>query len=82
MNVRLPRIKNKLPNELQITAEQLLREALANQTDDVRPPRAQINDLEELDDYMQRKRAEFENTVRKQRYHVNAWVKYLSLIHI
>jgi crooked neck len=78
MSVRLPRVRNKTPSEAQISAEQLLREALANQIDDIRPPRVQINDDEELEDYLHRKRAEFENVVRKQRYHINAWIKYAS----
>ena len=78
MSVRLPKVKNKAPNEIQITAEQLLREALANQIDDLLPPRAQINDDEELEDYMHRKRAEYENVIRKQRYHINSWIKYAT----
>lgn len=76
--VRLPRVSNKRPADLQISAEQLIREALANQIDDVRPPRVQINDKEELEDYMHRKRAEYENVIRKQRYHINSWIKYAT----
>ena len=72
MSVRIPRVRNKAANEIQISAEQLLREALANQIDDIRPPRVQINDDEELEDYMHRKRAEYENVIRKQRYHINS----------
>ena len=49
MSVRIPITKNKLPADIQITFEQLLREAVANQVDDIRPPRVQINDPEELD---------------------------------
>lgn len=78
MSVRIPRVRNKAPSEIQITSEQLIREALANQIDDIKPPRVQINDDEELEDYMHRKRAEYENTVRKQRFHINAWVKYAA----
>lgn len=78
MSVRLPRVKNKAPADVQITGEQLIAEALSNQVDDMRPPRVQINDDEELEDYMHRKRAEFENIVRKQRHHISSWVKYAS----
>ena len=76
MSVNLPKVKNKEPNQVQITAEQLLREALANQIDDMLPPRVQINDDEELEDYMHRKRAEFENVIRKRRFQINSWIKY------
>eukprot|EP00359_Climacostomum_virens_P007480 CAMPEP_0204916656 /NCGR_PEP_ID=MMETSP1397-20131031/14423_1 /ASSEMBLY_ACC=CAM_ASM_000891 /TAXON_ID=49980 /ORGANISM="Climacostomum Climacostomum virens, Strain Stock W-24" /LENGTH=645 /DNA_ID=CAMNT_0052089249 /DNA_START=64 /DNA_END=2000 /DNA_ORIENTATION=+ len=57
-------------------AEQMIREALANQVDDLPPPRIQINDDEELAEYLLRKRAEFENSLRRQRMYMNTWVKY------
>lgn len=78
MAVRLPRVMNKSPAEIQITSEQLLREAQANQTDDLRPPRTQINDEDELKEYLQKKRAECENNIRKQRSHVNHYTKYAA----
>ena len=78
MAVRLPRVMNKSPAEIQITSEQLLREAQANQTDDLRPPRTQINDEDELKEYLQKKRAECENNIRKQRNHVNHYTKYAA----
>lgn len=78
MSVRIPRTLNKAPADIQITAEQLLKEALANQIDDIKPPRIQINDEEELDDYLHRKRAEFENNIRKQRPLLPNWFKYAA----
>ena len=50
MPVNLPKLKNKEQNQVQITAEQLLREAFADQIDDMLSPRVQINDDEELED--------------------------------
>lgn len=76
MSVRIPRSKNHAPADIQISAEQMIREALANQVDDLPPPRIQINDDEELAEYLLRKRAEFENSLRRQRMYMNTWVKY------
>jgi hypothetical protein len=50
---RSTRVKNKAPAPLQITAEQLLREALARQEAEPKPPKQNITDPEELDEYRQ-----------------------------
>ena len=59
--------RNKAPAAIQITAEQLLREAhLAR--DAVKPaPRQRIADEKELRDYQAIKRTEFENAFRRNR---------------
>ncbi|TVU00293.1 hypothetical protein EJB05_54281, partial [Eragrostis curvula] len=61
------RVKNKNPSEVQITAEQLLREARESQKpDEPRPPCRGIADAEELSEYRLRKRQEFEALVRRR----------------
>lgn len=71
------KVKNKLPAEVQITAEQLLREAKERQLEVVPPPpRQKITDPEELADYRLRKRKEFEDNIRKNRMLVSNWIKY------
>lgn len=50
-------VKNKAPAELQITAEQLLREAKERELELLPPPPKQkITDAEELNDYKLKKR--------------------------
>lgn len=50
-------VKNKAPAEVQITAEQLLREAKERELELLPPPPQQkITDVEELNDYKLRKR--------------------------
>ena len=44
-------MKNKAPAAVQITAEQLLREAHERQEQDTKPPRQKITDSEELQNY-------------------------------
>ncbi|CAM9820881.1 unnamed protein product, partial [Ectocarpus sp. 4 AP-2014] len=61
----------------QITAEQILREAKDRQLDvEVKAPRQQITDEEELRVFRMRKRKEFEDAIRKQREHIGNWLKY------
>lgn len=56
-NDNLFQVKNKAPAEVQITAEQLLREAKERELELLPPPPKQkITDKEELNDYKLRKR--------------------------
>ncbi|KAL1922999.1 uncharacterized protein VTP21DRAFT_9375 [Calcarisporiella thermophila] len=73
---RPPKVKNKNPAPIQITAEQILREAKERQ-EAVKPaPRQKISDLEELSEYRQRKRKEYEDIIRRNRLNVGNWLKY------
>ena len=47
----MARVKNKMPAPVQITAEQLLREAQERQEQDSKPPKQKITDPDELADY-------------------------------
>ncbi|XP_045827374.1 crooked neck-like protein 1 [Trifolium pratense] len=78
-DVKLPRqihVKNKTPAPIQITAEQLLREARVHQDSVIRPPNQKINDQIELNEYRLRKRKHFEDLIRRNRWNVSVWVKY------
>ncbi len=48
---RTAQVKNKAPAPVQITAEQLLREAQEFKEDTIVPPTQQITDPEELKEY-------------------------------
>ena len=77
---RLPRaakVRNRAPAEVQITAEQLLREAKERQLELLAPPpQQQITDQEELDDYKLLKRKRFEDKLRQNRTVMSNWLKY------
>ena len=69
-------VKDKSAAKVQITAEQILREAWERQDVHVKAPEQKISDQEELMSYRSRKRKEFEDVVRRQRHNVGCWLKY------
>ncbi|KAF4673515.1 NineTeen Complex (NTC) component [Perkinsus olseni] len=69
-------VKNATANPQQITAEQILREAVERMGDERPGPSRKIASKEELADYKVNKRKEFEDTLRKQRHHMGTWIKY------
>ncbi|KAF4071009.1 hypothetical protein AMELA_G00279890 [Ameiurus melas] len=74
---KVAKVKNKAPAEVQITAEQLLREAKERELELLPPPPKQkITDEEELNDYKLRKRKGFEDHIRKNRTVISNWIKY------
>ncbi|XLU46496.1 hypothetical protein S245_041310, partial [Arachis hypogaea] len=77
--VKLPpptRVKNKTPAPIQITAEQILREAGERQEAEIRPPKQKIPDATELGEYRLHKRKEFEDLIRRVRRNIGVWIKY------
>ncbi|KZS91189.1 TPR-like protein [Sistotremastrum niveocremeum HHB9708] len=76
MTVR--RIKNRAPAAIQITAEQLLREAQERQESSFKAPRQRVEDFEELHEYRGRKRKEFEERVRRTRGSLKEWQQYAN----
>ncbi|KAH8112430.1 pre-mRNA-splicing factor CLF1 [Phellopilus nigrolimitatus] len=64
---RAPRVKNRAAAAVQITAEQLLREAQERQETAFRAPKQRVEDFEELNEYRGRKRKEFEERIRRTR---------------
>ncbi|MCH81064.1 crooked neck-like protein 1-like [Trifolium medium] len=74
------RVKNKNYAPIQITAEQIVREARELEKSEIhrhRPPKQKINDGTELGEYCLRKRKEFEDLIRRVgSWNVKVWVKY------
>ncbi|KAL4073761.1 hypothetical protein J3A83DRAFT_4371055 [Scleroderma citrinum] len=75
---RAPRIRNRAPAPVQITAEQLLREAQERQESTFRAPKQRVEDFEELHEYRGRKRKEFEDRIRRNRGSIKEWTQYAS----
>ena len=73
-----PRVKNKAAAPQQISAEQLLREAVDRQEPGIAAPTQRFADLEELHEYQGRKRKEFEDYVRRNRISMGNWLRYAS----
>ncbi len=73
---RAARVKNKSAAAVQITAEQILREAKDRTEGFLRVPQQRIVDEGELLEYRGRKRKGFEDSLRKDRTNIGAWIKY------
>ncbi|KAK9874739.1 hypothetical protein WA026_005552 [Henosepilachna vigintioctopunctata] len=74
---KVAKVKNKAPAEIQITAEQLLREAKERDLEILPPPPKQkISDPAELADFQLRRRKQFEDNIRKNRTVISNWLKY------
>jgi len=72
-------VKNRAPAPIQISAEQLLREAKDRKIElEHHVPRQQITDTEELVEYRMRRRKEYEDQIRMQRHHLGNYIKYAS----
>ena len=70
-------MKNRAPAPIQITAEQLLREAKERGLEDVpKAPKQFITDKEELLQYQNAKRKDFEDQIRRNRHHIGIWCRY------
>ncbi|XP_051224876.1 uncharacterized protein [Lolium perenne] len=78
--VRLPRatrVKNKAPSPIQITAEQIIRDARGCHDRSIKPPpRRKMADLDELSEYRLGERNLFEEKVCRADCGVSAWVRY------
>lgn len=73
-----PRVKNKAAAPIQISAEQLLREAVDRQEPGLEAPTQRFADLEELHEYQGRKRKDFEDYVQRNRINMNNWMRYAA----
>lgn len=69
-------VKNKAPAARQITAEQILREAVDSFAESIPASKQTFADETELNAYKMTKRKEFEDTLRRQRQHIGTWIKY------
>lgn len=78
---RLPRstvVKNKSAATVQITSEQIVREAKQLQEKDFQAPTQHITNEAELGEYRLRKRKEWEDVLRMKRWNLSIWAKYAS----
>ncbi|KJE90514.1 HAT repeat-containing protein [Capsaspora owczarzaki ATCC 30864] len=76
---RVAKVKNKAPAALQITAEQIIREAKERQFEvDAKVPHQKIADPAELDAFKGRKRREFEELLKKNRRNTMHWLRYAA----
>ncbi|TLS27641.1 hypothetical protein PpBr36_05211 [Pyricularia pennisetigena] len=71
-----PRVKNKAAAPVQISAEQLLREATDRQEEALQKPTQRFEDLEELHEYQGRKRKEFESYCQRSGFNLKNWLQY------
>jgi crooked neck len=78
IGMKIQKIKNNAAAPLQTTAEQLIRESQAHRTDDIKIPIQRISDEDEMNEYKLRKRKEFEDQIKRQRYHIGCWMKYAA----
>lgn len=72
------KVKNRAPAAIQITAEQLLREAADFQSKVAPVPKQRVEDVEELGEYRGRKRKAFEEAIRRTRSNITEWTKYAN----
>ncbi|KAL9624837.1 MAG: hypothetical protein Q9160_000883 [Pyrenula sp. 1 TL-2023] len=92
---RIPaRVRNKAPAPIQISAEQLLREAVDRQEPGLQAPTQRFADLEELHEFQGRKRKEFEDYLEQKEFRrarsiferaldvdstsVTLWIRYIE----
>ena len=73
-----PRVKNKAAAPVQVSAEQLLREATDREETSLQAPQQRFADLEELHEYQGRKRKDFEDYVRRNRINLRHWTAYAA----
>ncbi|EST05515.1 Tetratricopeptide TPR2 [Kalmanozyma brasiliensis GHG001] len=78
MSRSAPRIKNRAPAPIQISAEQLLREAQERQEAPAAAPAQKIEDYEELEEYRGRRRSDFEDRLRRNAQNMSMWIKYAT----
>lgn len=72
-------VKNRAPAPIQISAEQILREAADRQEPHQLDPVVQIHDAEEYQSFLRDRRKHFEDNIRYRREHIGNWVKYARL---
>ena len=73
---QVARVKNRAPAPIQISAEQILREAAERQERHILDPIVKIHDAEEYQSHLRDRRKHFEDNIRYRREHIGNWVKY------
>ena len=77
-NVKMNVVKNRAPAPIQISAEQIVREAADRQIDSAQfvEPIVKIHDVEEYQQHLADRRTLFEKNIRYRREHIGNWIKY------
>ncbi|XP_049849440.1 crooked neck-like protein 1 [Schistocerca gregaria] len=73
---RIRPVKNKSAAPIQITVEQILRDAFEQRETLVKPPEWEIRDSEELYEYRLRKRKDFEDWISFGRQNIATYMRY------
>ena len=74
--MRVPTVKDKTPNPVQLTAEQLIADPDLHMMQDIKLPSQKIMSQDELEDYKHHKRNSYEEAVRRQKFHIGTWIKF------
>uniref|UniRef100_A0A7S3V5X6 Suppressor of forked domain-containing protein n=1 Tax=Chaetoceros debilis TaxID=122233 RepID=A0A7S3V5X6_9STRA len=69
-------VKNRSAAPIQISAEQIIREAADRQEPHILDPVTKVHDAEEYQSYLSSRRKHFEDNIRYRREHIGNWVKY------
>jgi len=69
-------VKNRAPAPIQISAEQILREAAERQEQHQLDPVTKVHDAEEYQSYLSNRRKGFEDNIRYRREDMGNWIKY------
>jgi crooked neck len=69
-------VKNRAPAPIQISTEQILREAADRQETHILEPVVKVHDAEEYQAHLADRRKHFEDNIRYRREHIGNWVKY------
>ena len=76
VQMKVPNVNDRSRNAVQITAEQILKDPQIHDMSVIKPPSDRVMDEEELKEYKGNMRKEFEDKIRKQKYHIGTWIKY------
>jgi len=69
-------VKNRAPAPIQISAEQIIREARDRQEPIILDPIVKIHDAEEYQSFLASRRKQFEDHIRNRRDHIGTFIKY------
>jgi crooked neck len=76
VQMKVPSVNDRSRNATQITAEQMLIDPQLHDMSVIKPQSDRVMDEEELKEYKGNTRKEFEDKIRKQKYHMATWIKY------
>lgn len=69
-------VKNRAAAAIQITAEQIIREAADRQEEHILDPIVKVHDAEEYQSHLRDRRKKYEDNIRYRRDDIGNWIKY------